>query len=254
MQFSYGTSGTENVMNRALDLRGHAYYGNLNYSKPLKLTFKERSEIGLSLGINHSVNDIANLISIVDNKTATAALYFSRTNYASRSVFYRRYSYTFGRWRDKVEDNKQNFGVFRFNTFYQYAWQHGQTFNADLNAQWSSTKDLASSDQFSIGGRGSVRGYKNNLIEGVDGATINLEYGVPFGKNFKAFGFADAGFVNNTILPLEEKKLFGVGVGLQARIDDLIFASVAVGFPLKREINYETQSKSRLHVSFTGRF
>ena len=168
--------------------------------------------------------------------------------------FYRRYSYTFGRWRDKVEDNKQNFGLFRLNSFYQHAWKHGQTFGVDLNTQWSFTKDLATSDQFSIGGRGSVRGYKNNLIEGVDGATINLEYGVPFGKNFKAFCFADAGIVHNTYLELENKKLFGVGVGLQANLADSILASVSAGFPLKREINDETQSKARLHVSFIGKF
>ena len=87
LRFSYGTSGTENVANRSLNLRGHAYYADLTFSKPLKLTFKERSEIGLSLGINHSVNDIANTISIVDNETKTAALYFSRTNYLPRSVF-----------------------------------------------------------------------------------------------------------------------------------------------------------------------
>ena len=254
LRFSYGTSGTENVVNRVLDLRGHSYYADLNYSKPLKLTLKERSEIGLSLGINHSVNDIANIISIVDNKTATGTLYFSRTNYLPSSVFYRRYSYTFGRWKDNVAEENQNFGIFRFNTFYQHAWQHGQTLDIDLNTQWSSTKDLASSDQFSIGGRGSVRGYKNNLIEGVDGATINLEYAVPFGKYFKAFCFADAGIVNNTFLELKDKKLASLGVGLQARMDDKIFASVAVGFPLKREINDDKQSKARLHVSFIGKF
>jgi hemolysin activation/secretion protein len=254
LRFSYGTSGTKNVANRALDLRGHSYYADLTYSKPLKLTLKERSEIGLSLGINHSVNDIANEISIVDNRTTTAALYFSRTNYLPRSVFYRRYSYTFGKWKDKVEDNNQNFGIFRFNSFYQHAWKHGQTLDIDLNAQWSSTKDLASSDQFSIGGRGSVRGYKNNLIEGADGATISLEYGVPLGKNFKAFCFADAGIVDNTFLELRDKKLASVGVGVQARIEDKLLASVAVGFPLKHEINDEEQSRARLHVSLIGKF
>lgn len=254
LRFSYGTSGTKNVANRALDLRGHSYYADLTYSKPLKLTFKERSEIGLSLGLNHSVNDIANEISIVDNKTSTATLYFSRTNYLPRSVFYRRYSYTFGKWNDRLDDTKQNFGIFRFNTFYQHAWKHGQTLDIDFNAQWSSTKDLASSDRFSLGGRGSVRGYKNNLIEGVDGATINLEYSIPFGKNFKAFCFADAGIVNNTFLELDDKKLASLGVGLQARIEDKILASVAVGFPLKHEINDEKQSKARLHVSFIGKF
>ena len=254
LRVSYGTSGTENVANRILNLRGHAYYADLTYSKPLKLTFKERSEIGISFGINHSVNDVANEISIVDNKTTTAALYFSRTNYFPGSFFYRRYSYTFGRWRDKVADNRQNFGLFRFNGSYQHAWKHGQTFGVDLNAQWSSTKDLATSDQFSIGGRGSVRGYKNNLIEGTDGATINIEYAVPLGKNFKAFCFADAGIVNNTFLELENKKLFGAGVGLQANIADSILATVSAGFPLKREINYEKQSKARLHVSFIGKF
>ena len=254
LRFSYGTSGTENVANRNLNLRGHAYYADLTFSKPLKLTFKERSEIGLSLGINHSVNDIADTISIVDNETKTAALYFSRTNYLSRSVFYRRYSYTFGRWKDEVATNRQNYGVFNFNTFYQHAWEHGQTFDVDLNAQWSSTKDLPSSAQFSIGGRGSVRGYKNNLLEGTDGATLNIEYGIPLGKNFKAFCFADAGFVNNTFLQLKDKKLAGAGVGLQAYVDDKIAASVAIAFPLKREINDEEQSKSHLHVSFTGKF
>ena len=88
----------------------------------------------------------------------------------------------------------------------------------------------------------------------VIGAILNIEYGIPFGKNFKAFCFADAGFVNNTFLQLKDKKLAGAGVGLQAYVDDKISASLAIAFPLKREINDEEQSKSRLHVSFVGKF
>lgn len=98
---------------------------------------------------------------------------------------------------------------------------------------WQSTPDnnLPSSEQFSLGGEGSVRGYAPGIYSGDKGYLINLELHHRLGNldlgpaSFQATGFffADHGHVNpyrppNSLLDSGEK-LTGYGWGLDATLN-----------------------------------
>lgn len=119
------------------------------------------------------------------------------------------------------------------------------------NLWWQSTKQvlLPSSEQFFIGGEGSVRGYPMGVYSGDTGQALNLELHHPLltasadtgGLGATGFFFADYGRVkpyrapNSSLAPHEA--LTGVGWGVHAAVGKTVYAKLTFGYGATRVPN-----------------
>lgn len=146
----------------------------------------------------------------------------------------------------KVADERTGFNIDRGSLRYQR--DLGNAFSLRGNLAWQSTGNvlLPSSEQFFIGGEGSVRGYQVGVYGGDTGQTLSLELHHPLfksgsdGKDFRATGFffADHGRVKPFRAPnsgLDRyDSLTGVGWGLHAFLGTNAYARLTFGYGLTK--------------------
>jgi hemolysin activation/secretion protein len=129
---------------------------------------------------------------------------------------------------------------------------------AGVNFQYSGEDFLPASEQFFIGGEGSVRGYSNALYGGNKGYVANLELHRPLwganpeggGTGINGFVFTDYGDTYPTRPPgstLGSIKLWSVGAGAIFAYSKWLSGRLSVGYQLKER----EEESSRVRVLFT---
>ncbi|MBN2479531.1 MAG: ShlB/FhaC/HecB family hemolysin secretion/activation protein [Parachlamydiales bacterium] len=141
---------------------------------------------------------------------------------------------------------------------YDFSWI------ADCKLQLSSGK-LIPSEQLSLGGVSTIRGYKENEIIGDNGFYIKNEIRTPkfpfiFNKlvkdNMQFLTFLDLGWVTNVDQSIYNKKsafLGSLGLGFRYAIKDNVTARLDYGWQLKDilRINEDKNDHSRAHVAIS---
>ena len=262
LAFDYSTNAT-NVIDGlyrewGMEAYGHAYSAAVSIRHPIRANRAGRTELSFSFGRQHSATELMGLNIVNDTFTeGTAAIAF--THYGPRRAFYHRYAYTAGRWENNGMmagfQPSENYGFFAANWLYQQGVGDGQLLSIRANAQMSDRDDLRASKQFFIGGSYSVRGYRENAIGADNGYSLGIEYSVPMLKDrtLSLYGFFDYGGLWGENRP-EHYILAGTGVGLRARIAKLLSVDVAVGFPLRRELDEGATDGARVHLTATASF
>ena len=127
----------------------------------------------------------------------------------------------------------------------QAQWLRQLDSNSDINLLVRSdiqlsTSELVPLEQFSIGGIDSVRGYRQDVLLGNNGALLSAELRIPVYRwaqrqnSISVIPFVDFGTVWSKNQPesQEEDTLVSVGLGLQLAISDRLRARVDWGIPL----------------------
>ena len=127
----------------------------------------------------------------------------------------------------------------------QAQWLRQLSSNSGINLllrsdiQLSST-ELVPLEQFSLGGIDSVRGYRQDVLLGDNGALLSAEFRIPVYRwnrrenSISIIPFIDFGTVWEDREPnnQEEDTLFSVGLGLQLSVSDRLRARIDWGIPL----------------------
>lgn len=260
--FEYSTNAT-NVIDGlyrewGMEAYGHAYAAAISLRHPIRANRAGRTELSFSFGRRHSTTELMGLNIVNDTFTeGTTAIAF--THYGTRRAFYHRYAYTSGRWENNSMmagfQPSEDYGFFAGNWLYQQGVGDGQLLTIRANAQMSERDDLRASKQFFLGGAYSVRGYKENAIGADNGYCLGIEYAVPLlkDKSLSLYGFFDYGGLWGENRP-EHYILAGTGAGLRAKIAKILSVDVAVGFPLRRELDEGKVDKARVHLTATAAF
>lgn len=255
VRLDYSTNGTHVKSGTwAHQMSSHSNYYAATITHPFAVSLTNRSTWALSLSRQSSVNTLMDSYNFADNVTDSAELAFSQLNYGNGFVGYQKHSYTVGRGKNKIDDISDKFGLYKFNGFARKYFSHGQSVYARLDAQITSTKDLPSAAQYTIGGAYTVRGYREKILDGDAGLSFGLEYSVPLNKSMNAFCFFDGGKIVSSATDLQDKWLLGTGAGIQFNPQKNISSTITLGIPLRRKINGETYNKTRIHFSVNGRF
>ncbi|SHK28341.1 Hemolysin activation/secretion protein [Selenomonas ruminantium] len=257
ISFDYSTNGTKTVKGPWRDrLKGHASSFGMTFTQPISVSYTNRSEASLGYRHQTSTNTFAKIFHLVDYRVDGVTAAFTQTNYSRSSVYYQRYAYTVDHWKNDVNGERRDVSLGRANAFYHHRFKGGQTFFSSFFFQWAPSKELPSSEKFNIGGAGNIRGYEENLLSGTGGFVLSTEYGVPLEKSgmWQMFGFLDGGKVYEADDYIKEAALISTGLGIRYQWRKNISASLTVGFPLRREINETTCSRSRIHFTCVGRF
>lgn len=116
--------------------------------------------------------------------------------------------------------------------------------------QYTNEKDLPSSEQFSVGGIATVRGYEESELSGDKGYFASLEYGFPLSKDkqsLRGFVFYDYGAVYNSYnLNGDRSYISSTGAGLEF-FHKGWYGKVALGIPLEDSGDNIHKSKTRTH-------
>lgn len=116
--------------------------------------------------------------------------------------------------------------------------------------QFTNDKELPSSEQFSIGGIATVRGYEESELSGDKGWVASVEYGFPISKDnqsLRGFAFYDHGAVyDNYSATTTRKYISSTGVGLEF-FQKGWYGRLALGVPLEDSGNDIHSSKTRTH-------
>lgn len=259
ISLGYSTNATKIIRGElddaGLNVKGHSVAYSVMVRQPWIVNDTTRSEAGLEFNHQNSKSSIEGYEYVRDLVRGVNS-YFSHTTYGKSHVFYQKHSYSL--W-EKYSDSigTQSLGgihFYKLNTYFQKAYRHGQMFTNRFDTQLNQGKYLPSSLQFYIGGSNSVRGYRESYLSGERGFSNSLEYQVPFkDRRFSVYGFYDYGIVKGASA-FENHVLHSVGAGLKASWNKHIYSGVCLAFPLLRDINENTVSKTRIHFMISGQF
>lgn len=268
LELSYSTNSTKVIGGQYHDwgipVNGHASALQAALSHPFCVTPYMRAEASFTFSRQHSVTDMEEVSSLLDDifTEGTAALAF--THYGRGKAFYHRHALTGGKWKNaslsRLAKPSNRYAFYTFSGVYQMGAAHGQLFTLRTNLQISKTDDLRPSKQFFLGGVYSVRGYKENLLGAPNGFSCSLEYAAPVLNKpaVSLYGFLDYGTLWGGSQLAEHHMLLSTGLGLRAQIEDNISLDMAAGIPLRRTVGYsaalEKVDRVRFHLLLNAQF
>ena len=261
MKLDIGYSANTTEMKKgelsSLGVKGKAHSISATLRVPFYVNQKSRYETGLQFLRQESKTDFGTKtderLRWIDDKITRFTPYISFIHYGDNQLFYHRHSVAFSR-RDDIANNRNSAAIYKFDSFYQYRFNHGQTIQARFDGQITSKKLLGSSDRYYIGGVNTVRGYEESFMGGEKGFSGGIEYQVPITKDrrVKIFPFFDFGYVSGESI-INEKTLCSTGLGITANLK-YVTANLTWGIPLTKHFENQHVNSSRLHFSVTGFF
>ena len=265
-----------------LDIKSNSDIYELTLRQPLIQTIQQQNSHEFALGLTTSLRDSES--SLLDipfplspgandkGETRVFALRFFQeyTQRNARSVFALRSQFNFGLDAFDSTVNEQIDGVERIPDSRFFAWRfQGQyvlllgrdsLFLFRTNGQIADQR-LLSSEQFSLGGLGSVRGYRQDQLLTDNGLFLSAEVQFPIFRVFEDTGvvqlipFIDYGTTWNSsgIDNPDDRTLSAVGLGLQWRQGNNFSARLDWGIPLV-DVNSRERTWQENGIYFTMRW
>ena len=134
--------------------------------------------------------------------------------------------------------------------------KHDQYMLYRLYGQYTAFESLPSTEQFTLGGMGSVRGYKESILSGDKGWFAGMEYGFPISSDhqtWRGFVFLDHGVAyNNFSVKTTKDYLTSAGFGLECSKGGW-YGKAVLGIPLKDSGNIgDASPRVHFYLQRTG--
>jgi hemolysin activation/secretion protein len=270
LSFSSG-SAANNIIEKPfkrLDIASNSRYYDLSFKQPVIQTPTENFRLGLSLSQRESETSLLNSpypLSVGANakgETRVSAVRFFQewTSRNNRQVIAARSQFSFGidafdaTINDAAPDSR--FFTWRGQTQWVRLLSPNTSFTLQGDIQLAD-RNLLSTEQFALGGFGSVRGYRQDFLLADNGVLLTAEVSVPVWAKSKStlhlVPFFDIGTAWNSggKNPLTNNTLAGVGLGLELA-SDRITARLDWGLPLVSvDSRDRTWQESGLYFSIT---
>jgi len=255
VEFTYSTLGSEVIEEpfNAIDILTSSQTYNLTYRQPLLRRASETSTQEFAVGLTASRTESeSSLLGIPfpispgadeQGQTKTTVLRFFQdwTHQGDQQVIAARSQFSAGLGILGSTVNQSSPDGRFFSWRGQAVWLRKLPFNLSLLTQADlqfADRPLVPLEQFSLGGTGSVRGYRRDLLLSNNGVTASIELGIPvvsrsFGQ-FSVHPFFDIGTAWNgdDARSLRTPTLASLGLGLQYQFGDTVSARLDWGLPL----------------------
>jgi hemolysin activation/secretion protein len=237
----------------ALNVNGRYYNVSLYSKKPFFIRDTTVTNFTLTVNTKKGESFISSF-KTQDTKTDAVSLSADNTLLFSWGYLFNSLSYY------------QGFRLIEGDTVFEKASYYGETLiniyktiAANIKARGQYGADIVpSSEQFSIGGINTIRGYREGMLSGRDAISANIEilYDLPLRKfkfaAFRLYAFFDFGIVypdKNANLPDDyDNKLYSAGGGLKLNILKHIDANIVYAAPLLEHKYYESNKYSILFM------
>lgn len=137
---------------------------------------------------------------------------------------------------DRVNDKDNNGSYYSAYLMRRQNLKNDQYMLYRLYGQYTAFESLPSTEQFTLGGMGSVRGYKESILSGDKGWFAGMEYGFPISSDhqtWRGFVFLDHGVAyNNFSVKTTKDYLTSAGFGLECSKGGW-YGKAVLGIPLK---------------------
>ncbi len=147
--------------------------------------------------------------------------------------------------------HKDNDGYY-YNLYFmrRQTLAHDQYLTGRLYGQFTNNKTLPSTEQFSLGGMASVRGYKESTLSGDKGWFGGLEWNFPVSpdhRTWRGFVFFDHGACwNNFSVGTEKQDITSTGLGFEYAKGGW-YGKLVLGIPLSESDNVNAGDDPRIH-------
>ncbi|MGM9571279.1 MAG: ShlB/FhaC/HecB family hemolysin secretion/activation protein [bacterium] len=238
---------------KTMDIMGHSNDVSVSLSHPVHTSVSSKGEVFSE--VHHKWSDTTYLGDIVlsDFDTDVFKLGYNLRSFDERGMWFGQLSFSGFSSDNKVNDDHirgsyQNIYLLRRQNVGQNTYLLWRTL-----AQNSSCKDLPASEQITLGGMSTLRGYDESALSGYKGWVTGLEYNLPLTKDpqlLRGLTFVDYGQVYQDYGMDETKRshLCSVGVGLECNYLGWS-GRILVGMPLSTSDNVP-HSKIRTHFYF----
>ena len=252
--FDYSDTQIVNGVLQTLEVKGDYYDAYVYVKKP----FYVRENTISNATFNALTKKGASYISgfqTQNTKTDVLSLNADNTLMTGFGYIYNAITYSQGL---KIIEGETNFEKISYYGEFYAGFLNYFGFNVKIKGQ-AAWDTVPSSEQFSIGGANSVRGYGEGMLMGQDGINANAEF--QYNLNFlklkfldytKLFLFADYGYVwpaSNANLPDDyENSIYSIGAGLKFGVFKYFDAGITWAFPLGKQKYYDVPSNKILFI------
>jgi hemolysin activation/secretion protein len=203
---------------------------NLNHPFRVKPNFKFD---GMASLYNKKAGTAFSDKTLIDYHVDTISLGLAVQNIDRTGFWYHRYDLTYG-----DSDISDPFYKLNLTAVRQQMLPKNQLMIYRLSGQLTNNHLLPSTEQFSIGGMTTVRGYRAGALSGDKGYDFSIEYDFPIQrlKNAKGFCFVDHGgtfpYKGNNKGTTGEDYLTSIGIGTNLSYTKYLSGKLVLGVPI----------------------
>ena len=191
---------------------------------------------------------------LLDSKVKTATIGSNIRTIDTKGVWYSQYSLTGISATKKDAYNNMDFWRFNLSAIRQQALANNRSLVWRLSGQLTDSSEMPSSEQISLGGMSSVKGYNESLLSGDQGYYAGVEYDFPLQSSEKIKGlvFVDHGSTYNSYNNGMQSNDFltSTGIGVILNYSPDFFGKIVIGVPLNSSKEHD---KMRIHFYFQSK-
>ena len=231
------------------DMKANSNDVALSITHPLHIT--ELSKVDAFLEGHRKWSDTTYAgMPLADNETRTIKAGISARSFDENGLWFAMASVTGYQNDNRIREEDNN------GSYYSGYLMRRQNLPGDrylmyrLYGQYTAFQELPSTEQFSLGGMSSIRGFKEGLLSGDKGWVLGWEYGFPLSSDhqtWRSFLFLDHGVSYNNFSTAGTQKDFltSTGLGLEYSKNGW-YGKVVYGIPLNHSEQIESQHP-RIH-------
>lgn len=232
--FSYSKNQSSVILGPfdSLDIKSDETDTGINLSHPFRVKPNFKVDGSASFFNKKAKTDFSG-DTLIDYQVHTFSLGLTFQNIDPNGFWYHRYELTRG-----DSDISDAFYRLNFTAVRQQKIEKDRLLIYRATGQLSNNHLLPSTEQFSIGGINTVRGYTTGTLSGDQGYNLSIEYDFPirFYHQMKGFGFIDHGgafpFKGNDQGSSSDDYLTSIGFGLNLYNSKYLSGKLVVGIPI----------------------
>lgn len=161
-------------------------------------------------------------------------------------------AFSYGSLYDSLKENTYQFRL-RVQGAHYFPISRVSTFKTGLQAGWFQSPTVFRNELFQVGGYKLLRGFDEESIFASQFVVATGEYRYLIGQNSFFFGFADIGWVNNTLPSVRKKNTFvGAGLGLAFETKAGIF-NISYAAGKRNDAKFDLR-QSKIHLGYVNYF
>ena len=200
------------------DMKANSNDLAFSLSHPLHISSASRVDSFLEFHRKWSDTEYAGM-TLADNETRTVKAGMTVRSFDDNGMWFAMASVTGYKCDYRVDSEANNGSYYSGYLMRRQRLNHGQYLLYRLYGQYTAFKELPSTEQFTLGGMATVRGFKESALSGDKGWAAGFEWGFPVSgdqETWRSFLFLDHGVVyNNYSTETKRDYLTSTGVGFE---------------------------------------
>lgn len=230
------------------DMKANSNDAAISITHPVNITPLSRVDVFLE-GHRKWSDTTYSGMELSNSETRTVKAGLSARSFDENGLWFFMTSVTGYESDDRVNDKDNNGSYYSAYLMRRQNLKNDQYMLYRLYGQYTAFTSLPSTEQFTLGGMGSVRGYKESILSGDKGWFAGMEYGFPISSDhqtWRGFVFLDHGVAyNNFSVKTTKDYITSTGLGLECSKGGW-YGKAVLGIPLKDSGNIGDASP-RIH-------